>query len=127
MIMAERKQCYGGALGLPLSAAVRAGDFVFVSGQLPLDQNGEIVTGGIEIQTRAALQRLRDALSQAGAEPTDVVKVTVWLSDARDFSGFNKVYREFFASEPPARSTVRCDLVLDARIEIEAIAFKPQV
>lgn len=123
--MSRGKQVYGGAPGLPLSAAVRAGDFVFVSGQMPLDDKGEVVQGNIETQTRVTLERLGKALALAGAALGDVVKVTVWIADPRDFAGFNKVYREFFADEPPARSTVRSELVIDTRLEIEAIAYKP--
>jgi reactive intermediate/imine deaminase len=120
-----KKQCFGGALGLPLSAAVRAGDFVFVSGQMPLDEKGEVIPGNIETQTRATLERLRNALAQAGAALSDVVKVTIWIADPRDFTGFNKIYREYFPQDPPARSTVRSELVIDTRLEIEAVAYKP--
>ena len=123
--MAKKKECFGGALGLPLSAAVRAGDFVFASGQMPLDDKGEVIPGNIETQTRATLDRLRKVLSSANADLSDVVKITVWLADARDFNGFNKVYREYFTNDPPARSTVRSELVIDTRLEIEAVAYKP--
>jgi reactive intermediate/imine deaminase len=123
--MANRKETFGGAAGLPLSASVRAGEFVFTAGQMPLDDNGEIVAGSIETQTRLTLERLKMVLGMAGAELSDVVKVTVWLADARDFSGFNKVYREYFPENPPARSTVRSELVIDARLEIEAVAYRP--
>ena len=123
--MAKVKECFGGALGLPLSAAVRAGDFVFASGQMPLDDKGEVIPGNIETQTRATLDRLRKVLSSANADLSDVVKITVWLSDPRDFNGFNKVYREYFTNDPPARSTVRSELVIDTRLEIEAVAYKP--
>lgn len=120
-----KKQCFGGALGLPLSAAVRAGDLVFVSGQMPLDEKGEVIPGNIETQTRATLERLRNALAQAGAALSDVVKVTIWIADPRDFAGFNKIYREYFPQDPPARSTVRSELVIDTRLEIEAVAYSP--
>lgn len=123
--MAKKKECFGGAAGLPLSAAVRAGDFVFCSGQMPLDDKGEVIPGNIETQTRATLDRLKKVLSSANADLSDVVKVTVWLADPRDFNGFNKVYREYFTNDPPARSTVRSELVIDTRLEIEAVAYKP--
>ena len=64
-------------------------------------------------------------LAEAGCTMADVVKNTIWLEDPRDFAGFNKVYAEFFAEDPPARATVRSDLMLDAKIEIEALAYKP--
>jgi reactive intermediate/imine deaminase len=120
-----KKQCFGSAPGLPISAAVRAGDFVFASGQMPLDDKGEVIQGNIETQTRATLERLKNVLALAGAALSDVVKVTVWIADPRDFPGFNKIYREYFPQDPPARSTVRSELVIDTRLEIEAVAYKP--
>lgn len=123
--MTSARTTFGSAPGLPLSPAVRAGDFVFVSGQLPWDSSGQIVDGNIETQTRAVMKRLTDILVLAGASLGDIVKVTVWLEDPRDFAGFNKVYQEYFSQNPPARSTVRSELLLDARLEVEAIAYKP--
>jgi 2-iminobutanoate/2-iminopropanoate deaminase len=115
-----------GASAYPYSPAVRAGDFVYVSGQVPADADGVIVHGGIELQTGVALDNLRKALALAGCTLDDVVKCTVFLTDARDFAGFNKVYAKEFASPPPARSTVVTSLVIDAKIEIEAIAWRPR-
>jgi reactive intermediate/imine deaminase len=118
-------QTFGSALGLPLSTSVRAGDYVFVSGQLPLDESGQIVVGTIETQTHAVMKKLSEALAMANASLENVVKCTVWLADARDFAGFNKTYLQYFPSNPPARATVRCELLLDARLEIDAIAYAP--
>ena len=109
---------------LPLSRAVRAGDYVFASGQVPL-RDGVLVQGSIEEQTRAAMDCLRDVLGKAGCGLSDVVKATVWLADAGDFAAFNKVYAEYFPADPPARSTVESALMVDAKIEIEAIAYRP--
>lgn len=120
------KKCFGTVAGLPLSAAVRAGDYVFVSGQMPLDDNFEIVPGPIEAQTRQTFKRLKAVLDMAGCTLEDVVKVTVWLDDTRDFNGFNKIYKEFFPENPPARSTVRSELVIDCKLEIEVVAYSPQ-
>ena len=119
------KQVFGQAR-VPLSPAVRAGDFVFVSGQTPVGPNGENVGGTIEVQTRQVLDNVKAALALAGAEMTDVVKTTVWLEDARDFPAFNAVYASYFPSEPPARTTAESRLMADIKVEIEAIAYKPQ-
>jgi reactive intermediate/imine deaminase len=110
---------------LPFSPAVRAGDFVFVSGQVGFDADACIVPGGIEAETRQALKNIADILTRAGCTLKDVVKCTVWLDDARDFSAFNKVYAEHFPGMKPARSTVESRLVIDAKIEIEAVAYRP--
>ena len=119
------KTVYPSTLPYPFAKAVRAGDFVFVSGQIPFGPDGLIVAGGIEVQTRVVLETIRETLAEAGCTLADVVKNTVWLEDARDFAGFNKAYAEFFPADPPARATVRADLMLDARIEIESLAYKP--
>jgi len=114
-----------GDVRLPFSPAVRAGDFVFVSGQVAFDAEKKLVPGGIEAQTRQTLKNIADILASAGCALSDVVKCTVWLDDARDFPAFNKVYSEHFPGVKPARSTVECRLMIDAKIEIEAIAYKP--
>ena len=90
---------------LPFSAAVRAGDFVFVSGQVAKGDDGRIVDGDIEAHTRRTLLNVERALALAGCTLRDVVKVTAWLQDAADFSAFNRVYGEFFTDARPARST----------------------
>jgi len=115
----------GGVHRMPLSKAVRAGDFVFVSGITAIDVNGQVLHGGIEAQTKRVLEVLRDLLKDGGCTLADVVKTTVWLEDPRDFWSFNKVYAEFFPSAAPARSTVQSGLMLDCKVEIEAIAYKP--
>lgn len=119
-----RKQVYGTS-HVPLSPAVRAGDFVFASGQIPVTPDGAIVSGGIEPQTRQVLENLRAAMALAGATLDQVVKTTVWIEDARDFGGMNKVYASFFVTEPPARTTVESRLMINIKVEIEAVAFAP--
>jgi len=114
-----------GGQSLPFSPAVKAGPFVFVSGQVAMGENGEIVQGGIEAQTRQTLANVEKALALAGCTRADVVKATVWLDDARDFWTFNRVYAEFFSAAKPARSTTQSKLMVDAKIEIEVIAYKP--
>ena len=123
--MAKLKQVYGAA-HVPLSPAVRAGDFVYISGQVPTDASGVVVPGGIEAQTRQVMDNVKAALALAGCTLDQVVKTFVILSDARDFGAFNKVYATYFPSEPPARTTVEARLMIDIRIEVEAIAYAPQ-
>jgi reactive intermediate/imine deaminase len=113
-----------GGQPLPFSPAVKAGPFVFVSGQVAQGDDGELVPGGIEAQTRQALKNVEKALALAGCATKDVVKATVWLDDARDFWTFNRVYAEFFPENKPARSTTQAKLMIDAKVEIEVIAYK---
>jgi reactive intermediate/imine deaminase len=118
------KQTFGKS-HVPLSPAVRAGDLVFVSGQVPTGADGVVVPGGIEAQTKQVLENVKAALALAGASMGDVVKTFVILADARDFGAFNKVYATYFPSEPPARTTLEARLMIDIRVEIEAVAYKP--
>jgi len=113
-----------GGQPLPFSPAVKAGPFVFVSGQVPMGDDGEIVPGGIEAQTRQALKNVERALALAGCSLADVVKATVWLDDTRDFWSFNRVYAEHFPGNKPARSTTQAKLMVDAKIEIEVVAYR---
>src|SRR6202171_3745539 len=123
-------QCRGGprtgagGQPLPFSSAVKAGPFVFVSGQVAMGDNGEIVPGGIEAQTRQTLKNVERALALAGCALKDVVKSTVWLDDAREFWTFNRVYAEFFPDNKPARSTTQATLMIDAKVEIEVVAYQ---
>ncbi len=124
------KQVIGGPLviggrTLSLSRAIRAGDFVFLTGQVPFRDGAVMTTGTIEEQTRAVLDDIRATLALAGCELRDVVKAMVWLRDRADFPGFNAVYAEYFPADPPARSAVLSDLLVDVRVEIEVVAWKP--
>lgn len=111
---------------LSLSRAVRAGDFVFLTGQVPM-QNGAVMThGSIEDQTRVVLDDITSTLALAGCDRNDVVKSMVWLTSRDDFPGFNAVYAEYFPEQPPARSAIVNDLLVDVKVEIEVIAYKPQ-
>ncbi|MCB1491611.1 MAG: RidA family protein [Rhodobiaceae bacterium] len=114
-----------GASHVPLSPAVRAGDFVFVSGQVPVGSDGKIVEGGIAAETRMVLENVRKCLAMADCDLGDVVKTTVWLRDRDDFAAFNAAYAEFFPKDPPARSTAESRLMIDIAVEIEAVAYKP--
>ncbi|SDU07841.1 RidA family protein [Stappia sp. ES.058] len=119
------KTVYGPHPVAPLSAAVRAGDFVFLSGQIPFGPDGNLVGGNIETQTRQVLDNIAAALALADATLADVVKTTIWLTDPADFSRFNAVYSTYFPRPFPARSCVASQLMVDASVEIEALAYKP--
>jgi 2-iminobutanoate/2-iminopropanoate deaminase len=108
----------------PYSAALRAGQLLFVSGQVPFDPaTGALIDGDIAAQTRRVLQNVGALLEAAGLSHAHVVRTTVFLADMNDFAAMNDVYREFFAEPYPARSTVQAArLPRDARIEIDAIA-----
>lgn len=108
-----------------LSATRKAGDLLFISGQLPRLPDGSIVQGGIAAQTRQALENLAARLADEGLQLGDVVKTTVWLTRAEFAADFNAVYAGIFPQPYPARSTVISGLVADADIEIEAIACFP--
>jgi 2-iminobutanoate/2-iminopropanoate deaminase len=112
------------ALG-PYSQAIRAGQFLFVSGQVPIDPStGELVAGSIAQQTRRALQNIGEILNAAGSSFQHVVRTTVYLADLADFPAMNETYATFFTAPQPARSTIQAaKLPKDARIEIDVIAF----
>jgi 2-iminobutanoate/2-iminopropanoate deaminase len=109
----------------PYSQAIQAGDFLFLSGQIPLDpKTGELVKGDIRNQTRQVLENIRGVLESQGTGMKDVVKVTIFLKDIGNFNQVNEVYATYFPSAPPARSTVEvAKLPRDADIEIEMIAL----
>ncbi|NHF73278.1 RidA family protein [Paracoccus xiamenensis] len=108
----------------PFAKAVRAGDYVHVSGQVPT-VGGEVVAGGIVAQTEQVIENIKAVLAMAGCGLEDVIKVNCWLDDPRDFSSFNAVFEKHFIDNPPARSTVESRLMVDAKVEIDAIAWKP--
>jgi len=109
----------------PYSQAIKAGGFVFASGQIPIDpQTGEFVTGGIGEQTEQVLRNLSALLEAAGSSLDQVVKTTVFLADMKEFAAMNEVYGRFFTDVSPARATVAAaGLPRDARVEIEAVAL----
>ena len=111
---------------LPFHPAVRAGDFVFVSGQVAKDENGAMLSGTIEQETRGCIESLRRALAAAGCGLADVVKLTAYLEDARDFGRYNGVLKEYFPEGRLARTTVEARAVISTRIEMDCIAYKPQ-
>jgi 2-iminobutanoate/2-iminopropanoate deaminase len=109
----------------PYSQAIKAGGFVFVSGQIPIDpQTGQFVAGGIAEQTKQVLKNVSAVLEAGGSSLDRVVKTTVFLADMKEFSGMNEVYATFFSGPPPARATVAAaGLPRDARVEIEVVAL----
>ena len=109
----------------PYSQAIQAGNFLFLSGQIPLDPaNGELIKGDIREQARRVLENLKGVLESQSLKMEDVVKVTIFLKDIGNFSRVNEVYATYFPSSPPARSTVEvARLPRDVDIEIEAIAL----
>ena len=106
----------------PYSPVVVDGGLVYTAGQVGFDENGNLVPGGIEAQTRRALDNLTACLGAAGCERADVLKVNAYLADLAEFEGFNAVYREFFEEPFPARTTVGVTLPGGLLVEIEATA-----
>ena len=113
-----------GVSHVPLSPAVRAGDFVYVSGQVPV-KNGKIIDGDISVQTEVVLDNIKAVLEEAGCALSDVIKTSVILTDKKNFAAFNTVYASYFPSNPPARTTTESGLMVDITVEIDAIAYKP--
>ena len=118
------KQTFGTA-HVPLSPAIRAGDFVFVSGQVPVDTDGAVVSGGIGPETDQVIANITKVLALADCRLSDIVKTTVWLRNRDDFAAFNAAYAQYFPSSPPTRSTAESRLMIDIAVEIEAVAYKP--
>jgi len=118
------KQTFGTA-HVPLSPAIRAGDFVFVSGQVPVDADGAVVPGGVGPETDQVIANITKVLALADCTLSDIVKTTVWLRNRDDFAAFNAAYAQYFPSSPPTRSTAESRLMIDIAVEIEAVAYKP--
>jgi 2-iminobutanoate/2-iminopropanoate deaminase len=112
----------------PYSPAVRAGDFIYVAGQGPIDPStNQMSFGDIRHETRLVLTNIKKILEGCGAGMEDVVKCSVFLSDGRDFAAMNEVYAEFFGNAKPARTTVEAKFATpQMKVEIDAIAYKPR-
>ena len=109
----------------PYSQAVISGDFVFISGQIPLDpKSSNVVEGGIEAQTVQVLENLKNILESIGLTLDDVVKISVFLSNLNDFQAFNRVYSKYFDKNLPARTTVQAGLMAVVLLEVDTIAKK---
>ena len=111
---------------LPFHPAVRAGDFIFVSGQVAKDADGNMISGTIEEETRGTIEAIRRILAEEGATLSDVVRVTTYLEDVRDFGRYNRVFGEHFKDAVLARTTVEARAVISTKIEMDAIAYKPR-
>jgi len=112
----------------PYSPAVRAGDFIYVSGQGPIDpESNQLSFGDIGHETRLVLTNIRKILEGCGASLADVVKCSVFLADGREFGAMNQVYAEFFGEQKPARTTVEARFVIpEMRVEIDCVAYQPR-
>jgi reactive intermediate/imine deaminase len=116
-------QSGAGGQKLPFARAVEADGWLYVSGQVAME-NGEIIVGGIVEQSHKAIGNLIAILKEAGYGLEDVVRVGVWIDDPRDFWSFNKVYVSYFGDHPPARSCVQSSMMVDCKVEIDCVAYK---
>ncbi|HTX36487.1 MAG TPA: Rid family detoxifying hydrolase [Bryobacteraceae bacterium] len=113
----------------PYSPAVRAGDTIYVAGQVPIDAvTGQLVLGDVQTETRQVLTNIKNILDGCGATMADVVRCGVYLTNVADFQAMNEVYAEFFGASKPARTTIIVAALplKDAKIEIDAVAYKPR-
>ena len=113
-----------GGQHLPFARAVEAGGFLYVSGQVPM-VDGEVISGGIVEQSHQAIKNVLRILSEAGYGPEHVVRCGVWLDDPRDCQSFNRVFKEYFGANPPARACVVSSMVVDCKVEVDCVAYKP--
>ena len=128
--MSNEKQVIGGplvigGLTLSLSRAIRAGDFVFLTGQLPMRDGVPMTTCTVEDLTRATHEDIEPQLAQPRGVLSYLVHAVVLLRDSRDVACFNSVYGEYFPDRPPTRSAVVSDLLVDVRVEVEVVAYRP--
>jgi len=108
---------------LPFARAVEANGWLYVSGQVAME-NGEIIGGGIVAESRKAIENMIAILHEAGYGVEDVVRVGVWLDDPRDFWTFNGVYAGYFGRNPPARACVQSRMMVDCKVEVDCVAYK---
>ena len=110
---------------LPFAQATKADGWLYVSGQIAMD-NGEIIDGGIVVQSHRAIKNMINILEEVGYSTADIVRIGVWLDDPRDFGSFNEVFATYFGDSPPARACVQASMVVDCKIELDCIAYKSQ-
>ena len=110
---------------LPFHPAVRAGDFIFVSGQVPKDENNDMIDGTIEEETVATLKTIERVIAHEGATLQDIVRITTYLQDVRDFGRYNKAFTATIGDAVLARTTVEARAVINTKIEMDAIVYKP--
>jgi enamine deaminase RidA (YjgF/YER057c/UK114 family) len=111
---------------LPFHPAVLAGDYIFVSRQVAKDDQGNMIAGTIEVEIAGTIESIRRILAEEGATLADVVRVTTYLEDARDFGRYNKIFAEHFKDAVLARTTVEARAAINTKIEMDAIAYKPK-
>ncbi|MDE0754255.1 MAG: RidA family protein [Woeseiaceae bacterium] len=126
--MASSKEIIGeplviGGRTLSLSRAVRAGDMIYLTGQIPMQDGAPMTDGSIEDQTRSCIENIRATLQLADCDLDNIVKTTVWLKDRADFPGFDKTYGEYFSNAPPARTGLVGEFLVDIKVEIECVAY----
>lgn len=110
---------------LPFHPAVRAGDYIYVSGQVSKDADGNMLTGSIETETAGTIEAIERLIAEEDATLKDVCRVTTYLEDPRDFGRYNAVFKKYFEGCVLARTTVEAHAVITTRIEMEAIVYKP--
>ena len=110
---------------LPFHPAVRAGDYIFVSGQVPKDENNDVINGTIEVETTATLQTIERVIAHEGATLSDVVRITTYLQDTRDFGRYNRAFLAAIGDAVLARTTIEARAVINTKIEMDAIVYKP--
>lgn len=114
-----------GGQTLPFARAVEADGWLHVSGQVAME-SGEIISGGIIEQTHKTIENVIAILHEAGYGVEHVVRCGVWLDDPRDFWTFNRIYQSYFGEHPPARACVQASMMVDCKVEIDCIAYKPK-
>ena len=114
-----------GGQALPFCQATKAGGFVFVSGQVAMNPEGEIVDGGIVTQTHQTMRNVIAILEKAGCTLDDVVNSECWLSDPREFVPFNAIYKTYFTKDPPVRSVFPSQFMFGCKVEMKVVAYKP--
>ncbi len=119
------EQSGAGGQKLPFARAVEADGWLHVSGQVAME-NGEIISGGIVEQTHKTIENLLAILHEAGYGVEHIVRCGVWLDDPRDFWSFNRIYQGYFGEHPPARACVQASMMVDCKVEIDCIAYKPK-
>ena len=110
---------------LPFHPAVRAGDYIYVSGQVSKNENGDMIVGSIEEETAGTIEGIQRIIAEEGATLKDICRVTIYLEDTRDFGRYNAVFKKYFEGCVIARTTVQASAVITTRIEIEAIVYMP--
>ncbi len=108
---------------LPFARATEADGWLYVSGQVAME-NGEVIEGGITPQSHKAIRNMLLIVEEAGYAPSDIMRIGVWLDDPRDFWTFNAIFAEYFGDNPPARACVQATMMVDCKVEVDCIAYR---